>query len=58
MNGSGAMKPGPTAYSAEVRLERKAGGKVAEDRRENQGSMAGDVPMSAGRRSRRRGANP
>jgi len=28
MNGSGTMKPGPTAYSAEVHLERKAGGKV------------------------------
>ena len=28
MNGSGTMKPGPTGYSAEVRLERKAGGKT------------------------------
>ena len=28
MSGNGTMKPGPTAYSAEVRLERKAGGKV------------------------------
>ena len=29
MSGSGTMKPGPTAYSAEVHLERKTGGKVA-----------------------------
>jgi hypothetical protein len=29
MNGTGTMKPGPTAYSAEVHLERKTGGKVA-----------------------------
>ena len=28
MNGTGTMKPGPTAYSGEVRLERKAGGKI------------------------------
>jgi hypothetical protein len=29
MTGTGTMKPGPTAYSAEVHLERKSGGKVA-----------------------------
>jgi hypothetical protein len=28
MNGGGTLKPGPTTYAAEVRLERKTGGKA------------------------------
>ncbi len=44
MNGSGAMKPGPTAYSAEVRLERKAGGKVVKIDEKTKGRWLGTCP--------------
>ena len=44
MNGSGAMKPGPTAYSAEVRLERKAGGKVLKIDEKTKGKWIGACP--------------
>ena len=44
MNGSGAMKPGPTAYSAEVRLERKAGSKVVKIDEKTKGRWLGTCP--------------
>jgi hypothetical protein len=44
MNGNGAMKPGPTAYSAEVRLERKAGAKVVKIDEKAKGRWLGECP--------------
>jgi Protein of unknown function (DUF3617) len=44
MNGSGAMKPGPTAYSAEVRLERKTGGKALKIEEKTSGRWLGPCP--------------
>ena len=44
MHGTGSMKPGPTAYSAEVRLERKAGGKVVRIDEKTSGRWVGACP--------------
>jgi len=44
MNGNGAMKPGPTAYSAEVRLERKAGSKLLKIDEKIKGRWVGECP--------------
>lgn len=44
MSGSGAMKPGPAAYSAEVRLERKAGGKSVRIDETITGKWVGNCP--------------
>ena len=44
MNGTGTMKPGPTAYSAEVHLERKSGGKVVRIAEKTSGRWVGPCP--------------
>jgi hypothetical protein len=44
MTGTGSMKPGPTAYSAEVRLERKSGGKVVHVDEKISGRWVGTCP--------------
>ena len=44
MNGSGTMKPEPTAYSAEVRLERKAGSKALKIDEKTKGRWIGECP--------------
>jgi hypothetical protein len=44
LNGSGTMKPGPTAYSAEVHLERKSGGKVVKIDEKTSGRWVGSCP--------------
>ena len=44
MNGTGTMKPGPTAYSADVRLERKSGAKVLKVDEKIKGRWLGPCP--------------
>jgi hypothetical protein len=42
LNGEGTLKPGPTSYTAEIRLERKAGAKVVKVGEKTTGKWLGE----------------